>query len=334
MTWIPSQPWRWRGQKSLEQRRKTPETKWKDEDQVWSSQTESKPLIQKALKQTQPNHCKCTKRIRTGEHKLQPSSSTSQASLPRVAYPVQRLLRWGSRRSRKNGSFHQAPQWQSSSLLSADACTLLTAAQTLIQDYHPSRLESQKPPGGEQIFSNIRQELPQLNNRTSKTLQWIPSQDTMKRRFRTEWQQRLNIGTDVVATLSWRQWNRRENKTLSGPWPPPQTENPPLWWMPQTPATSNSPALPSIVWDARWPFPVDANGKLWRLVETLWRAADFALLTKLKIYFGRCSREEKEVKTPYQTLSPSTINCAKNVTGFAFHWPRDPQPWPVNSIKW
>ena len=36
-------------------------------------------------------------------------------------------------------------------------------------------LQSLQPTGGDQIFSNIRQELSLLKNKTSVTLQWIPS---------------------------------------------------------------------------------------------------------------------------------------------------------------
>ena len=75
---------------------------------------------------------------------------------------------------------------QQSTNYKAEACTLLTAAQTLNQEGRlltnsvfltdcRSILQSLQSPGGEQIFSNIRQELPLLKNKTSMTLQWTPS---------------------------------------------------------------------------------------------------------------------------------------------------------------
>ena len=68
----------------------------------------------------------------------------------------------------------------------AEAYTLLAAAQTLNQEERlptntvfltdcRSILQSPQSPGGEQIFSNIRQELSLLKNKTSVTVQWIPS---------------------------------------------------------------------------------------------------------------------------------------------------------------
>ena len=68
----------------------------------------------------------------------------------------------------------------------AEAYALLKAAQTLNQEERlPSNtvfltdcwsiLQSLQSPGGDQIFSNIRQELSLLKNKTSVTLQWIPS---------------------------------------------------------------------------------------------------------------------------------------------------------------
>ena len=95
-----------------------------------------------------------------------------------------------------------------------------------------STLQCLQSPGGDQIFSNIRQELSLLENKTSVILQWIPSHcgfggneeadrlskmgskleqkleqsaqpmsysDTktiLRNNFRTEWQRRLHIGTE------------------------------------------------------------------------------------------------------------------------------------------
>ena len=116
---------------------------------------------------------------------------------------------------------------------------MLTAAQTLNQEERlptstvfltdcRSILQSLQSPGGDQIFSNIRQELSLLKNKTSVTLLWIPShcgvggneeadrlskmgskleqfaqpmsyseaKTILRNNFRTEWQQRLDIGTE------------------------------------------------------------------------------------------------------------------------------------------
>ena len=75
---------------------------------------------------------------------------------------------------------------QQSTNYRAEVYSLLAAAQTLNQeDRLPtntvlltdcwSTLQSLQSPEGEQIFSNIRQELSLLKNKTSVTLQWIPS---------------------------------------------------------------------------------------------------------------------------------------------------------------
>ena len=91
-----------------------------------------------------------------------------------------------------------------------------------------SILQSLQSPGGDQIFCNTKQELSLLKNKTSVTLQWIPShcgvggneeadrlskmgskleqsaqpmsyseaKTILRKNFRTEWQQRLDIGTE------------------------------------------------------------------------------------------------------------------------------------------
>ena len=92
----------------------------------------------------------------------------------------------------------------------------------------PSILQSLQSPGEDQIFSDIRQELSLLKNKTSVTLQWIPShcgvggneeadrlskmgskleqsaqsmsyseaKAILRNKFLTEWRQRLNNGTE------------------------------------------------------------------------------------------------------------------------------------------
>ena len=121
----------------------------------------------------------------------------------------------------------------------AEAYALLAAGQTLNQEerlptntvfliYCRPLLQRLQSPGGEQIFSNISQELSLLRNKTSVTLQWIPShcgvggneeadrlskmgskleqsahpmpyseaKTILRNNFRTESRQRLDIGTE------------------------------------------------------------------------------------------------------------------------------------------
>ena len=134
---------------------------------------------------------------------------------------------------------------QQSTNYRAKAYALLTATQTLNQAERLSTstvflidcrsiLQSLQSTGGNQIFSNIRQELSLLKNKTSVTLQWIPShcgvggneeadrlskmgskleqsahpmsyskaKTILRNNFRKEWQQRLDIGTELAFT-SW-----------------------------------------------------------------------------------------------------------------------------------
>ena len=182
--------------------------------------------------------------------------------------------------------------WQQSTNYRAEACALLTAAQTLNKrDSLPTQfltnclsiLQSLQSQGGDQIFSNIRQELSLLRNKTSVTLQWIPShcavggnkegdrlskmggkleqsahlmsyseaKAILRNNFRTEWRQRLDTGTeeDSIHQLdrAARHNLKTENWTLSTPLPPPQTENFPLRRMSvrHRYITSCSPAPPS-----------------------------------------------------------------------------------------
>ena len=75
---------------------------------------------------------------------------------------------------------------QQSTNYRAEAYAMLIAAQTLNQEERlptntvfltdcRSTLQRLQSPGGDQIFGNIRQELSLLKNKTSVTLQWIPS---------------------------------------------------------------------------------------------------------------------------------------------------------------
>ena len=128
---------------------------------------------------------------------------------------------------------------QQSTNYRAEAYALLAAAQTLNQEERlptntmflincQSILQSLRSPGGDQIFSGIKQELSLLKNKTSVTLQWIPSHcgvggneeadrlskkgskleqsaqpmsyseamTVLRNNFRAEWRQRLNIGSE------------------------------------------------------------------------------------------------------------------------------------------
>ena len=159
------------------------------------------------------------KTMRTGKQKLQPSSSTSQASkpssttqikgwghwswkllvLPTIYHLGKSLHRWVSRRGSKKWqrwSVHQAPQPQ----IHQEVCGYRAAVNKLQSwslhlacsspDPEPERetsyntvfftdcwsiLQGIQLAGGDQIFSNIRQELSLPKNKTSVTLQWIPS---------------------------------------------------------------------------------------------------------------------------------------------------------------
>ena len=130
---------------------------------------------------------------------------------------------------------------QQSTNYRAEAYVLLAAVQTLNQERLPSNtvylthcrsiLQSLQSPGGDQIFSNIRQELSLLKNKTSVTLQWIPShcgvggneeadqlskvgskleqsahpmsyceaKTILRNNFRVEWQQCLDTGTEEYS---------------------------------------------------------------------------------------------------------------------------------------
>ena len=157
-----------------------------------------------------------------------------------------------SRRGSKNGGggvFIKLPDGRSirksvatgqqSTNYRAEAYALLTAAQTLNQEERLSTntvfltdcrsiLQSLQSPGGDQIFSNIKQELSLFKNKTSVSLQWTPSRcgvrgneeadrlskmgsklgqsahpmsysetkSILRNNFRTEWRQRLDIGAE------------------------------------------------------------------------------------------------------------------------------------------
>ena len=87
---------------------------------------------------------------------------------------------------------------QQSTNYRAKAYALLAAVHTLNQEERlptntvvltgcRSILQSLQSPGGDQIFSNIRQELSLLKNKTSVTLQWIPSHCGVRGNEEADW---------------------------------------------------------------------------------------------------------------------------------------------------
>ena len=135
---------------------------------------------------------------------------------------------------------------QQSTNYRAEAYTLLAAAQSLNQEERlPSNtvfltdcrsiLQSPQSPGGDQIFSNTTQELSLLKNKTSVTLQWIPShcgvrgneeadplskmgskfeqsvhpmsfseaKTILRNNIRRDWRQRLDMRQKRTASISW-----------------------------------------------------------------------------------------------------------------------------------
>ena len=226
---------------------------------------------------------------------------------------------------------------QQSTNYRAEAYALLTAAQTLNQEGRlptntvfltdcRSILQGLQSPGEDQIFSNTRQELSLLKNKTSVTLQWIPfhcdvgdneeadrlskmgskleqsaqpmsyseAKTILRNNFRTEWQQRLDIGTEEDSI---RQLDRAAQVTIFRL----RTGHCQLLSHLHRLEISNSDECPCgtgsqtpnhilqscpTFHDLRhqtWPSPVEAHRKLWGPVETVRQTADFALLTGLKI---------------------------------------------------
>ena len=211
---------------------------------------------------------------------------------------------------------------------------MLAAAQTLNQEERlptstvfltdcRSILQSLQPSGGDQIISNIKQELSLLKNKKSVTLQWIPSccgvggneeadrlskmgsklkqsaqpmsyskaKTILGNNFRMEWRQRLDIGTEEDSIHSWTE----QIKSQSLDWELDTVNLSPTSTDWKCPIQTNvhaaqvlkPPTTSCPTFDAlrckTWPSPVDAQRKLWGPVETLQQTAEFALLTRLKI---------------------------------------------------
>ena len=185
-----------------------------------------------------------------------------------------------------------------------EAYALLAAAKTQNQEERlptntvfltdcRSILQSLQSPGGDQIFSNIRQELSLLKNKTSVTLQWIPShcgvggneeadrlskmeskleqsahpmsyneaKTILRNNFRTEWWQRLDIGTEEdntqqldraaqFTTLDW-ELDTVNSSPTSTDWTFPIQTNVHAAQVLKPTTTSCSPDPPSTLWDAR-----------------------------------------------------------------------------------
>ena len=226
---------------------------------------------------------------------------------------------------------------QQSTNYRAETYPLLAAAQTLNQEERFSTntvfltecrsiLQSLQSPGGDQIFSSIRQELSLLKTNTSVTLQWIPShcgvgsneeadrlskmeskleqfahpksyieaKAILRNNFRTEWRQRLDIGTeedsihqlDRAAQFTMFRLRTGHCQLLSHlhRLNISHSDECPCGTGPQTPnhILQSCPTFDDLKRQT-WPSPVEAHRKLWGPVETLRQTTYFALLTGLKI---------------------------------------------------
>ena len=121
-----------------------------------------------------------------------------------------------------------------------------------------------------------------------------PAKTILRNNFRTEWRQRLDIGTEEdsihqldkaaqVTIFRLRtghcQFLSRLNRLKIF-----HSDKCPCSTSPQTPnhILQSCPAFDALR-SLTWPSLVDAHRKLWGPVETLRQTADFALLTRLKI---------------------------------------------------
>ena len=201
-----------------------------------------------------------------------------------------------------------------------------------------SILQSFQSPGEDQMFSNIWQELSLLKNETSVTLLWTPchcgvggneeadwlskigskmeqsahsmsyskAKAIIRNSFRTEWRQRLDIGTeensihqpDRAARVTIFRLRIGHSQRLSHlrRLKISHSDECPCGTGPQTPylILQSCPTFNTLRRQT-WPSPVDAHTKLWRLVETLRLTADFALLTRLRSSMARNAEEEEEL---------------------------------------
>ena len=243
----------------------------------------------------------------------------------------------------------------------AEAYALLAAPQTLNQAERlpnntmfltdcRSILQNLQSPEGEQIFSNIRQELSLLRNKTPVTLQWIPShcgvggneeadrlskmgskleqsahsmsyseaKVIVRNSFRTEWRQRLDIGTeeDSIHQLDRATQVKifrlrtghcqllphlyRLNFFHSGECPSVTG--------PQTPyhILQSCPTFDALR-RRTWPSPVDAHRKFRGPAETLRQTADFALLTGLRPSMAGSAVEEEVILKVF--ITPPRRSC-------------------------
>ena len=129
---------------------------------------------------------------------------------------------------------------------------------------------------------------------SAQPMSYSEAKTILRNNFRTEWRQRLGIGTEEdsihqldraaqvtifrLRTGHCQLLSQHHRLKIS------QSDECPCGTGPQTP----NPILQSCsTFDTlryqTWPSPVDAHRKLWGPVETLRQTADFALLTGLKI---------------------------------------------------
>ena len=133
----------------------------------------------------------------------------------------------------------------------------------------------------------------------------------LRNNFRTEWQQRLDIGTEEdsihqldrpaqvtifrLRTGHCQRLSHLHRLKIS------HSDECPCGTGPQTPnhILQSCPTFDDVRHQT-WPSPVEARRKLWGPVETLRQTADFVLLIGLKIWHGRERRRRR---------NPTKISC-------------------------
>ena len=131
----------------------------------------------------------------------------------------------------------------------------------------------------------------------------------LRNNFRTDWQQRLDIGTeedsihqlDRAAQVTIFRLRTGHCQLLShlNRLKISHSDECPCGTGPQTPnhILRSYPTFDDLRRQT-WPSPVEAHRKLWGPVETLQQTADFALLTGLKIKHGQERRRRSPACSP------------------------------------